>query len=64
MPETDKAHDELLAKAARLAREVINAALSRFTAEQRDAFWKAVGLHYSARSHPGLNDPRRETLTT
>lgn len=52
-----EAFDERLREeAASAGRAALDAALQRFTTEQRDAFWNAIGLYYSTRRHPGAND--------
>ncbi len=57
VPFSTEAFDERLREEAAVAgRAALDAALLRFTAEQRDAFWNAIGLYYSTRRHPGAND--------
>lgn len=52
-----EAFDERLRdEAAKAGRAALDTALQRFTAEQRDAFWNAIGLYYSTRRHPGANE--------
>ena len=52
-----EAFDERLREeAASAGRAALDAALLRFTVEQRDAFWNAIGLYYSTRRHPGANE--------
>ncbi len=48
--------ERLREEAATAGRAALDAALQRFTAEQRDAFWNAIGLYYSTRRHPGANE--------
>ncbi|GAB6845580.1 hypothetical protein HNR00_001398 [Methylorubrum rhodinum] len=56
-PTTSEAFDERLREeAATAGRAALDSALQRFTTEQRDAFWNAIGLYYSTRRHPGAND--------
>ncbi|WP_232630796.1 hypothetical protein [Methylobacterium sp. Leaf118] len=51
------AFDERVREAAAAAgRASLETALQRFTTEQRDAFWNAIGLYYSTRRHPGANE--------
>lgn len=49
--------ERLREEAAAAGRASLETALQRFTAEQRDAFWNAIGLYYSTRRHPGANEP-------
>lgn len=52
-----EAFDERLREeAAAAGRAALDTALQRFTTEQRDAFWNAIGLYYSTRRHPGANE--------
>lgn len=52
-----QAFDERMREeAAAAGRAALDTALQRFTTEQRDAFWNAIGLYYSTRRHPGAND--------
>ena len=44
-------------EAAAAGRASLENALLRFTHEQRDAFWNAIGLYYSTRRHPGADEP-------
>lgn len=54
MPNITRAADEAIREqASRLGREEIDTHLLRFTPEQRDAFWHAIGLYYGSRRHPG-----------
>lgn len=50
-------------EASRVGRESLEAALTRFTPEQRDAFWNAIGLYYSTRRHPGADEAAEQTET-
>ncbi|MEE7458848.1 hypothetical protein MPAR168_11395 [Methylorubrum populi] len=43
-------------EAAAAGRVALETALTRFTVEQRDAFWNAIGLYYSTRRHPGAGE--------
>ncbi|MEH3119686.1 MAG: hypothetical protein PGN25_19430 [Methylorubrum populi] len=55
--ETPGAFDESMREEATAAgRAALEAALQRFTHEQRDAFWNAIGLYYSTRRHPGAGE--------
>ncbi|GBU17305.1 MULTISPECIES: hypothetical protein [Methylobacterium] len=40
-------------EAAQAAMDVIASSLERRTEEEQGAFWKAVGLYYLSRKHPG-----------
>ncbi|CAO4192558.1 hypothetical protein [Methylorubrum extorquens] len=54
--ETPVAFEERMrAEAAAAGRTALEASLQRFTQEQRDAFWNAIGLYYSSRRHPGVD---------
>lgn len=56
-PESTTVFDEGMREAAAAAgRAALDAALQRFTAAQRDAFWNAIGLYYSTRRHPGAGE--------
>lgn len=48
--------ERLREEAAAAGRASLETALQRFTTEQRDAFWNAIGLYYSTRRHPGANE--------
>ena len=62
MPEVISAIDKAIREeASRLGREALDAHLLKCTPEQRDAFWHAIGLYYSARRHPGAEPAPRET---
>ncbi len=56
--DASSAFDERLREeAAAAGRVALDTALLRFTHEQRDAFWNAIGLYYSTRRHPGAEEP-------
>lgn len=55
-PSAEAFDERLREEAASAGRAALDAALLRFTAEQRDAFWNAIGLYYSTRRHPGANE--------
>ncbi|WP_342152196.1 hypothetical protein [Methylorubrum sp. SB2] len=55
-PPPEAFDERLREEAASAGRAALDTALQRFTAEQRDAFWNAIGLYYSTRRHPGAND--------
>ena len=55
--ESPGAFDERMREeAAAAGRAALEASLQRFTHEQRDAFWNAIGLYYSTRRHPGADE--------
>lgn len=58
MPKITRAVDEAIhEQASRLGREELDAHLLRCSPEQRDAFWRAIGLYYASRRHPGAEAP-------
>lgn len=52
----DAFDEHMREEAAAAGRAALDAALQRFTLEQRDAFWHAIGLYYSTRRHPGAGE--------
>jgi hypothetical protein len=63
--ESPGAFDERMREeAAAAGRAALEASLQRFTLEQRDAFWNAIGLYYSARRHPGAEEAARQPAAT
>ena len=59
MPEITNPNDDAQREeASRSGRAALEAALERFTPEQRDAFWNAIGLYYSTRRHPGADEKK------
>lgn len=48
--------ERMRAEAAAAGRTALEVSLQRFTLEQRDAFWNAIGLYYSNRRHPGADE--------
>ena len=60
--ESPVAFDERMREeAAAAGRAALDVSLQRFTHEQRDAFWNAIGLYYSARRHPGADEAAMQT---
>lgn len=51
-------------EAAAAGRAALEASLQRFTHEQRDAFWNAIGLYYSTRRHPGADEAAAQPTVT
>lgn len=61
--EPSGAFDERMrAEAAAAGRAALETALLRFTHEQRDAFWNAIGLYYSSRRHPGAEESAAQAV--
>lgn len=51
-------------EAAAAGRAALEVSLQRFTHEQRDAFWNAIGLYYSSRRHPGADEAAAQPAVT
>ncbi len=63
--ESPVAFDERMREeAAAAGRAALEASLQRFTHEQRDAFWNAIGLYYSTRRHPGAEEAALQAAAT
>ncbi len=63
--ESPVAFDERMREeAAAAGRAALDASLQRFTLEQRDAFWNAIGLYYSTRRHPGADEAAVQAAVT
>ena len=63
--ESSAAFDERMREEATAAgRTALEASLQRFTLEQRDAFWNAIGLYYSSRRHPGADEAAVQPAVT
>ncbi|KQQ31688.1 hypothetical protein ASF53_03080 [Methylobacterium sp. Leaf123] len=56
--------ERMRAEAAAAGRTALEASLQRFTHEQRDAFWNAIGLYYSNRRHPGADEAAAQPAVT
>ncbi|GJE26817.1 hypothetical protein [Methylobacterium organophilum] len=54
--------ERLRDEASKAGREALEAALQRFSREEREAFWNAIGLYYSGRRHPGAGERPAESV--
>jgi hypothetical protein len=64
MVETASFDERMREEAAAAGRAALEASLQRFSHEQRDAFWNAIGLYYSTRRHPGADEAAVQAAAT
>ena len=60
MSDLAKPIDAALNEASELGRAALETCLEKFAPDVREAFWNAIGLYYSSRRHPGVEEPEAE----